>query len=158
MNANDLKPGDVVLTKVTIEEVDGNVIRVHTVNDRVEKPDVSFWLYVDEVEPIQPPQPAGRVLKYSVGDEVIHRDCPKLGVGKIVRPHDGTSTYDVEINNKAEFYRLNNDLHADYSVEWEFNPSVSINSRWCRLHAEEYLLLARRKGGEGWKAIKGLIN
>jgi hypothetical protein len=147
MNADDLKPGDMVLTKVTVEEVDGNVIRVHTVNDRVEKPDVSFWLYADEVEPIHPPQPAGRALKYQVGDEVIHRDCSKLGIGTIIRIHHEDTDYDIEINHNAEFYKLSYERHVDYSVEWEFNISPSFNDhKWYRSHAEEFLLPARRKG------------
>ncbi len=147
MNADDLKPGDVVLTKVVVEVINSNVMRVHTTRISGD-PGVSFWLHVDEVELVQPPHPAGRVLKYAVGDEVIHRDCPRLGIGKITQINPIGANYLSEIDAKGNWYQLGVELHTDYLIDWEFHPLYDgfLPRGWP--HAEEFLLPARRKGGE----------
>ena len=142
MNTEDLKAGMEVFTRVVVEEVDRNIVRVHTLNESGAA-DVSFWLLTDEVLPVQEVK---KVLKFSVGDEVIHRDYPALGIGTIKRTGCFEKIYNMEIGKDGIFYTIPNLLSADYEINWEFIPgsrNSSVTTGW--LHAEEFLLPARRK-------------
>ncbi len=142
MNAFDLKAGMEVFTKVVVEEVRINIVRVHTKKDDGDA-DISFWLYTDEVQPVQPVREDKKALKFSVGDEVIHRDYPALGIGTIERTDCWEKTYKMEINKDRMFYGALQDFPADYAVSWEEPGRDFYTTEW--LHAEEFLLPARRK-------------
>jgi hypothetical protein len=104
MNAFDLRVGTEVFTKVIVEEVGVNIVRVHTVDEKGDA-DISFWLYTDEVQPVQEDK---KELKFSVGDEVIHRDYPALGIGTIKRTDCWEKNYNMEIDNDVMRASLGN--------------------------------------------------
>jgi len=144
MNTEELKSCGEVYTKVVIEEISNGTIRVHTILN--EHPDVSFWLYFDEVFEIPPTPPVKPAKKYQVGDEVIHINRPQMGIGKIVEVNDGDRTYGIEIDSNGGFIDVDEKLKADYEVDWQFYPNSDYDispKKW--VHAEEFLLPARRK-------------
>jgi len=146
MNADDVKVGDIVTTKVVVEKINDMTMRVHTrfIDGRA---DVSFWVDTEEIEPVNDRTPPVKpAKKYQVGDEVIHINRPQMGIGTIVKVNNDDRTYSVEIDSRGKFIDMPNELNMDYIVDWQFYPNSDyafFPSNW--VHAEEFLLPARRK-------------